>query len=176
MNRRIYLLTALLVVTWTISAAAGPVAKLLPLNAFGKQSMAAQGRSEADLVNDVPPSEMVKVPAYPGSYFGSSMGKGDELTGLTLASKDSPKKVIDWYRKKLGSGWQYHPEMATAEMGEVGVFIKTDKKKVSDMDALKCMQVRISKVEKPADTGFTGMMFDVTGIKSMINMTLKPMM
>ena len=44
------------------------------------------------------------------------------------------------------------------------------------MDSLKYQQIRISKVEKPEDTGFAAMLFDVTDIKTMINMTVKPMM
>ena len=104
------------------------------------------------------------------------MGTGDVLNSVTLMSKDSSEKVVEWYRKKLGTAWQSAPDQVTAELKEVGVFLKTDKKNVSAMDALKLKQVRISKVENPQDTGFAGMMFDVTGIKTMINITVKPMM
>ena len=67
------------------------------------------------------------------------------------------------------------PELATKELGEIAVFIKSGKKSISAMDSFKYQQIRISKVEKPGDTGFAAMVFDVTGIKSLINMTVKPM-
>ena len=174
--KRLVFLLLILTFVWAVSAVADPIAPLAPLNALGKQALAAEGKTEADMLNDVPPKEIVGIPAYPGSYFGGSMGTGDVLYTVSLMSKDSPEKVVEWYRKKLGTAWQSAPDQATAALKEVGVFLETDKKNVNAMDAMKLKQVRISKVENQQDTGFAGMMFDVTGIKTMINITVKPMM
>jgi len=146
------------------------------MNDYGKQAFAAEGKKEADILKDIPPKEIVEIPACPGSYFGMSTGTNEELSGVTLISRDDPGKVIAGYRKQLGNHWRYLPNLATAQLGEVGVFVKTDKKNVNALDSLKYKQLRISKVEKPEDTGFIAMMFDVRGIKSMIVMTLKPAM
>ena len=139
------------VVVLSVAATAEPIAPLAPLNDFGKQAFAAEGKTEADMENDIPPKDLVGIPPYPDSYFGSSMGDGDELNAVTLISKDSAEKVVAWYQKELSSGWQYLPELATKQMNEVGVFINTDVKAISAMDALRYKQVRISKVEKPED-------------------------
>ena len=176
MKRLVVLLIVVAMAAWGASVFAKPIASLAPLNAFGKQSLASEGKTEADLLNDVPPMEIVKVPAYPGSYFGGSMGTGDVLSSVSLMSKDSPEKVVDWYAKNLGSSWRSFPDQAMGALKEVGVFLETDKKNVTAMDAMKLRQVRVSKVEKPEDTGFAAMMFDVTGIKSMINITVTPLM
>ena len=180
MKRTTFLLMAVLLIVWTASAVAEPIAGLAPLNSLTKQSLAAEGKTEADMLNDLPTKEMVGIPGYPGSFFAGAMSTGegtDEvLTNLTLMSKDSAEKVTDWYAKNLGSGWGSFPDQITGALKEVGVFFETDKKTLELMDSLKLKQVRISRVENPTDTGFAGMMFDVTGIKSMINITVKPLM
>ena len=175
MKKMIFLLPVLMFV-WTASAAAEPTAPLAPLNAFGKQALMAEGKTEADILKDVPPKDLVGIPAYPGSFFGGSMGSGEVLNSVILMSKDSPDKVVQWYKNKLGAAWQSVPDHATPELKEVEVFLETDNKNVSPMDALKLRQVRISKVESPEDTGFAGMMFDVTDIKTMINIAVTPLM
>jgi hypothetical protein len=170
------LLAAAILIIWTVPAAAEPIAALAPLNSFAKQSLAAEGKTEADMLNDVPPKELVGIPGYPGSYFGGSMGTDEVLTSVTIMSKDSPEKVVKWYADNLGSSWRSFPDQVTSALKEVSVFIKTDKKTIDAMDAMKLKQVRISKVESPTDTGFASMMFDVTGIKTMINITVTPLM
>jgi hypothetical protein len=174
--KKLILLLTILTFVCAATAVAEPIAPLAPLNALAKQALAAEGKTEADMLKDVPPKEVVGIPAYPGSYFGVSMGTGDVLNSVTLMSRDSPEKVVQWYEKKLGSAWQSAPDQITAALKEVGVFLETDKKNISAMDAMKLKQVRISKVENPTDTGFAGMMFDVTGIKTMINIAVTPLM
>ncbi|MDH3220325.1 MAG: hypothetical protein OEO19_12395 [Gammaproteobacteria bacterium] len=149
---------------------------MAPLNSFGKQAFAAEGKTEEDVRSDIPSSEMVGLPAFPDSYFAGAGGDGDSIDTLMLMSKADSAEVVAWYQKKLGGGWRNIPDLATEQLGEVAVFVKTDKKNISAMDSLKYQQIRISKVEKPEDTGFAAMMFDVSGIRSMINMTVKPMM
>lgn len=163
-------------VFFSVAATAEPIAPLAPLNDFGKQAFAAEGKTEAEMEKDIPPKDLVGLPPYPGSYFGSSMGDGDELNSVILISSDSTEQVVAWYQRELGSEWQYLPELATQQMNEVGVFVNTSDQAISAMDALRHRQIRISKVEKPEDTGFVAMMFDVKGIKSMIVMTIRPFM
>ena len=174
--KKIIFLTVIMLMSWTILAFAEPVAPLLPHNDMGKQMLAAQGKTRADAMKEVPTKAEVGLPVYPDSYVGTAGKSNGVLSSIQLVSKDSPEKVIQWYKEKLGKEWKYMPEFTTKQIGEVGVFVKTDKEKVSDMDALKLLQIRIVKVEKPDDTGFLAMAFDVTGIKSTINMQIKPFM
>jgi len=176
MKKILFTLTVIEVMIWTVSAFAEPVAPLLPYNEMGKQMLAAQGKTRKDAVKDVPTKAEVGLPVYPGSYVGTAGKSNGVLSSVQLVAKDSPEKVIQWYKEKLGKEWKYMPEFATKQIGEVGVFVKTDKEKVSAMDALKLLQIRIVRVEKPDDTGFLAMAFDVTGIKSTINMQIKPIM
>lgn len=176
MKKIIYSFTILSALIFAGSSFAEPIAQLAPLNAFGKQSFAAEGKTEEEARKDIPSKEMVGLPAYPDSYFAGAMGDEDSLSSVSLMSKANVEDVIAWYQKNLGGEWQNVPELATKQIGEVAVFVKSDKKKISVMDSFKLQQIRISKVEKPEDTGFAAMMFDVTGIKSMINMTVKPLM
>jgi len=171
-----YALTILSVLISSGSSFAEPIAQLAPLNAFGKQSFAAEGKTEAEARQDIPSKEMVGLPAYPDSYFAGAVGDEKTISSVTLISKASAEKVVAWYSKTLGGEWQNVPELATKQIGEIAVFIKSDKKKISVMDSFKLQQIRISKVEKPEDTGFAAMVFDVSGIKSMINMAIKPLM
>lgn len=176
MNKMVIMLAIIVVMVWTIPVFAEPVAPLLPYNEMGKQMLEAQGKTREDAVKEVPTKAEVGLPIYPGSYVGTAGKSNGVLSSVQLVSKDSPEKVIQWYKEKLGKEWKYMPEFATKQIGEVGVFVKTDKEKVSDMDALKLLQIRIVKVEKPDDTGFLAMAFDVTGIMSTINMQIKPFM
>lgn len=175
LNRSV-ILGVVFFIFWTNNSVAEPVGKLAPLTSLSKQSLVAEGKTEADMLEDIPSKEMVGMPAYPDAYFAGAMGDVDTLSALTLMSKDSAKEIISWYKKKLGDEWQDVPELAMEDLGEVAVFIKSDKKKISVIDSFKYQQIRISKVEKPEDTGFAAMVFDVTGIKCMINMTIKPLM
>ena len=175
MKRSFLLLIVALIVAWAVSAIAGPIAPLAPVNELGKQMFAAEGKTVAEAQKDVPPEEMVGIPAYPGSYFTMGEGDGDELISVKLISKDSPEKVVAWYQKNLGKGWHYVPDHTIKQLGEVGVFVQADNRSISVNEAMKHKQLRVSKVEKPEETGF-GMVFDVSGIKSMIVMTIKPMM
>lgn len=176
MKKILHLITVTFLLAWINSSFAEPIAKLAPLNSLGKQAFAAEGKTEADAQKDIPSKAMVGLPAYPGAYFAGAGGDEESLSSVSLMSKDSADAVVSWYQKNLGSGWQNVPDLATKELNEVAVFIKSNKKNISAMDSLKYQQIRISKVEKPTDTGFAAMMFDVTGIKAMINMTIKPFM
>lgn len=174
--RKIIILTVIMLMSWTILAVAEPIAPLLPYNDMGKQMLTAQGKSTADALKDVPTKAAVDLPVYPGSYVGTSGSSNGVLSSIQFVSKDNPEKIIAWYKKQLGGGWKYMPEFATKELGEIGVFVETDKSTVSAMDTLRSRMIRIAKVEKPDDTGFLAMAFDVTGIKAMINMQIKPIM
>ena len=176
MNKFFYALAILSSLIYPGSSFAEPIAQLAPLNSMGKHSFAAEGKTEADARKDIPSREMVGLPAYPDSYFAGASGDEKSISFVSLMSKASAKEVAAWYQKNLGGGWQNVPELATKQIGEIAVFVKSDKKKISAMDSLKLQQIRISKVEKPQDTGFAAMFFDVTGIKCMINMTIKPFM
>ena len=180
MKRSFLLLIVALIFVWVVSAIAEPVAPLATLSATGKLIFAAEGKTEADMKKNIPPKELVSIPAYPGSLFVLAEGDENELTMVQLISKDSPEKVIAWYKKQLGKEWQNVPDLATKQLGDVGVFVKTDKKNISALDALNYKQLSVSKVEKPGDTGFIdafsliAVIFDVRGIKSWIVMTVKP--
>ncbi|MDF1581410.1 MAG: hypothetical protein P1P74_11635 [Desulfuromonadales bacterium] len=176
MEKSIYLLAFVMTVAWSSATFAEPVAPLATPNAYGKQSFAVEGKTIADVEKELPSKEMVDIPAYPGSLFAMGSEANGELSSVQLISTASPAEVIAWYKKTLGKDWQYSPNLAIKEAGQVGVFVNTHKKNISAMDALKHRQLSVSKVEKPGDTGFIEMMFDVTGIRSMIVMTLKPMM
>lgn len=176
MDTKVIVLTVAALMGWAALAFAEPVAPLLPYNDAGRQMLAAQGKTVADALKDVPTGDEVGLPVYPGSYMGTA-GKSDgAVSSVQLVSKDDAEKVIAWYKKELGKAWKYVPELATEQMGEIGVFVKTDKEKVDSIDSLSMQQIRIAKVEKPEDTGFLAMAFDVTGVKTMINMQIKPLM
>ncbi len=177
MKRSALLLTGILMLVWAASAIAEPIAPLATLTDFGKQFFAAEGKTEADAKKDIPSRELVGVPAYPGSHFGVLGGDGTvDGSSVQLISKDSPEKVIDWYRKQLGKDWQYVPDLAAKQMNEVGVFAKTRKKNIDALNAFRYKLLRVSKVEKPGDIGHIDMLFDVKGIKSLIVITFKPAM
>lgn len=176
MKRPVCMFAVLLIVAWTVSAFAEPYASLAPRNAFGKQAMASKGQTMADIQKKLPTKEMVKIPAYPGSYFGSEAMMNGVLSNIQLIAKDSPEKVIAWYKKNLGSNWQYVPDLITKQMGEVGVFVETDNPNIDAFDSLKYRQIRIIRVTKPEDTGFLGMFLEMKGIKSMITLQIKPVM
>ena len=95
------------------NASAEPIAQLAPLNSFGKQAFAAQGKTEEDVRNDIPSTEMIGLPAFPGSYFAGAGGdgEGDSIVTLMLMSKADPAEVVSWYQRKLGSGWQNIPNL-----------------------------------------------------------------
>ena len=170
------MLIVALIVVWAVSAIAEPIAPLATLTDVGKQVFAAEGKTEADMKKDIPPKELVDIPAYPDSRFVMAEGDENELTMVQLISKDSPEKVVAWYKKQLGKEWQYVPGLATKRLNDVEIFVKTDKKNISEIDSLSYKQLEVAKVEKPGDTGVIGMVFDVSGIKSWIIMTLKPIM
>lgn len=176
MKKKGLILTAVFVLGLAVSAFAEPAANLLPYNSFGKQALAAEGKSEADALKDTPSKQAVGLPVYPGSYFGTSGASNGVLSSAQFVSKDGPEKIIAWYKKQLGSTWQYVPDLATKQLGEIGVFVKSNKPNISGMDSLSSKQIRISKVEKPEDTGFVAMVFDVSGVKAIINMQIKPIM
>jgi len=176
MKRSVFLTIAVLTVFYATQAVAGPIAPLATLTDVGKQIFAAEGKTEADMKKDIPPKELVGIPAYPDSRFVMAEGDENELTMVQLISKDSPEKVIAWYKKQLGKEWQYVPGLATKRLNDVEIFVKTDKKNISAIDSLSYKQLEVAKVEKPGDTGVIGMVFDVSGIKSWIIMTLKPVM
>lgn len=164
-----------LLLAWVSVATAGPIAPMLPLNDFGKKSYAAEGKTVADAEKELPTAEEVGIPAYPGSRVGMSGESNGVLSMVQLLSQDSPDKVIAWYKEHL-DGWLYAPNLAVAAMDEVGVFVKTDKKEVDAFDSLSMVAVRIRKIEKKGDTGFIEMAFDVKGYKTLIDMTIKPVM
>jgi len=176
MKRSVFLTIAVLTVFYATQAIAEPVAPLATLTDVGKQIMEAEGTTEADMKKDVPPKELVGIPAYPGSLFVMAEGDENELSMVQFISKDSPEKVIAWYKKQLSKEWQYMPGLATKRLNDVEIFVKTNKKNISAIDSLNYQQLEIAKVEKPGDIGAIEMVFDVSGIKSWIIMTLKPMM
>ena len=164
-------------VVWAASAIAEPIAPLATLNDIGKLMLASEGKTEADAKKDIPSRELVGIPAYPGSRFGAIGGDGTvDGNSVQLISKDSPEKVIDWYRKQLGKDWQYVPDLAEEQMKEVGVFAKTRKKNIDALNSFRYKLLRVSKVEKPGDIGHIDMLYDVKGIKSLIVITFKPAM
>ncbi len=176
MKKFVFMFTVFMMIAWTVTAFAEPYAPLAPRNAFGKQAMASNGQTMADVQKELPTKEMVEIPAYPGSYFGSAGKSNGILSTIQLIAKDSPEKVIAWYKKNLGKDWQYVPDLITEQLGEVGVFVQTDNPNVDAFDSLKYRQIRIAKVEKPEDTGFLGMFLEMKGIKSMITVQIKPFM
>lgn len=95
------------------------------------------------------------------------------LSSIQFVSRDKPDTIFTGYKKQRGKGWKYLPEIATKQLGEIGVFVITEK---ATMDAMRSQQIRIAKVEKPEDTGFITMTFDVTGVKAMINIQIKPIL
>jgi hypothetical protein len=174
MKRSIFLPMAVLIVFGTAQAAvAGPIAPLAPVNELGKIVFAEEGMTVAEAQKDVPSEEMVGIPAYPGSNFVLGEEAGGELISVKLISKDSPEKVVAWYQKNMGKGWHHVPDHTIKELGEVGVFVQADNRNISVNEAMKHKQLRVSKVENPEEWGFA-MVFDVSGTKSMIVMTLIP--
>ncbi len=176
MKRSVFILAVSFILSWAAAVAAGPIAPMLPLKDYGKKAFAAEGKTIADVEKQLPTAEQVSLPAYPDSRYGMSGKSNGVLSSLQLLSKDSPDKVIAWYKEKLGAGWLYAPNVANAVLGEVGVFVKTDKKQVDAFDLMKTIYITLSKIEKEGDTGFIEMMFDVSGYKTIITYSLKPLM
>jgi hypothetical protein len=174
--RHTLLVLAVLMLLVCSFAWAGSVAQLLPLNDYGKQSLAAKGKTRADMEKDMPSGERIPLPVYPGSFYGMVSSQGEEISTISFLSKDSADEVVAWYREQLGKNWQAAPQLAVKQMKQVGVFVNSDKNDLSPMAALKYRQLSVAQVESADDTGFIAMMFDVSGIRSMIVMTLKPMM
>ena len=176
MKNTLFSLSLIALVSWAISVWAEPAAPFLPYNDMGKKLLSSQGKTPTDAQKEAPTKEQVGMPIYPGSYLGTTGGSSGELSSVQFVSKDSADKVIAWYQKNLGKGWKQAPQLTVSQIGEVGVFVKTDLEQFDDFEAMKMQQIRIAKVEKPEDTGFLAMAFDVTGVKSIINMQIKPLM
>lgn len=174
--KQILIVFLVLLFVFSSAAFAGSICKFLPLTNLMKQSLSAEGKTVSDMENELPTAEQINIPIYPGAYCGMGGESNGELSMFQFLSKDSSEKVVSWYKAKLGDNWQYAPELAIEDMKQIAIFINTKKKNVSAMDALKYRQFAVSKVEKKDDTGFIGMSFDVSGIKSLVSMTLKPMM
>lgn len=167
---------AVLLITAPALLIAEPAAPLLPYNEMGKQMLNAQGKTIKDAAREVPSKADVGLPVYPGSYMGSYAKSGGALSSVQLATRDGPDEVIAWYRKNLSGEWKYQPKLALQQMGEVGVFVKTDQPSMDTMAAMRLQQIRIVRIDKPDDTGFLAMTFDVTSIRAVINMQIKPFM
>lgn len=156
---------------------AEPYAPLLPLNEQAKQVMKASGKTDAQRNKEAPSKDEIDIPAYPDAYLSTGGESNGVLSNVELVSSDSPKKVIAWYKNKLvGKGWQFIPELATKQLNEVGVFVESSNPKLDAFDALKFRQIRIRKVEKPEDVGLASMFGDVSGVKSVISIQVKPVM
>lgn len=85
-------------------AAAAPIAKVAPLVPGVPAALAAQRAKMVPDAADVP------LPAYPNSYFISSMSQpGGGLLAVVLVSNDPPSKVRAWYAAHLKS-MQYFPK------------------------------------------------------------------
>lgn len=78
----------------------------------------------------VPTKDEVGIPVYPGAVISSVSApredtlkfKKEILPFVILVSKDSPEKVISYYKKKLTSanGWNYNDEFKTFVKGPPG--------------------------------------------------------
>ena len=151
---------------------AEPYATPMPLNKQGKEMMSYQGISEADRLKKMPQKGDIDIPAYPGSLLGMTGGSGGKWSMITLLSKDSTEKVVEWYKKNL-KGWQYVPSLSTKQLNEIAVFVETDNPKISAIDAISHRQVRVSVIKDPkVDLGFEAMLGDVDEIKSRISLQL----
>jgi hypothetical protein len=97
-------LGAPLLLAASVSAAAAPYARPAPLAPNVPPEVAA---NQAKMIPD---AADVSLPAYPGSYFISSMGPAKHPFAVVLASDDPPAKVQAWYAAHL-KGMQYYPEL-----------------------------------------------------------------
>lgn len=74
--------------------------------------------------NEIPATDQVGVPAYPGAVVlsVSSMqdGSGGSIPFMNLASEDPPEKVENWYKERLSEmpGWKYHDTYEFFYQGE----------------------------------------------------------
>ena len=159
-------------------AMAEPYAPLLPLNEQGKQMMKATGKTEAQRVGEAPSRDEIDIPAYPGAYMSMSGKSNGVLSSVQLVSGDAPEKVVAWYRDMLTAmGWQSRPSLATKLLDEVAVFIETTRADIGMIDAMKYRQVRIRKINNAQDDlPFEAMVSDVSGVKSVISIQVKPAM
>jgi len=157
-------------------AIAEPYAALMPLSSQGKTMVQAAGKTDAQRAKEAPAKKEIDIPAYPGAYQSMTSKSDGVWNSVQLISNDSPGKIIAWYKKMTGKKWQYVPDLAIKQMGEVGVFLETSKKNIDDFDAMKYRSIRIQKVEKKEDLGFAATMGDLPKAKAVINIQLKPMM
>lgn len=92
------------IVLATGPAFADPVATVPPMAPNIPKALIAQQAKMVPDAADVP------LPAYPNSYFISSMGKaGVDLSAVVLVSNDPPEKVKAWYAAHLPN-MKYFPK------------------------------------------------------------------
>lgn len=92
------------VVLATGPALANPIAKIPPMAPDVPKALIEQQAKMVPDAADVP------LPAYPNSYFISSMGRaGIDLSAVVLVSNDPPEKVKAWYAAHLPN-MQYFPK------------------------------------------------------------------
>ena len=156
-------------------AMAAPYASMMPLSAQGKQMMKAAGKTDAQRAAEAPAEDEIDIPAYPGAFLGVTGGTKGAWSSVQLISNDSTGKIIAWYKGKLGNKWQYSPSLAVEQMGQVGVFIETNKKQLDGFDLMKFRTITIAKVEKPEDLGFAATLGDLPNAKATIALQVKPM-
>ena len=145
MKNTLFSLFIITLVSWAVSIRAEPAAPFLPYNDTGKELLSSQGKTLADAQKEAPTKEQVGIPIYPGSYLGTTTDSNGELSSVQFVSKDSADKVIAWYQKNLGKGWKQAHQLAVSQIGEIGVFVKTDLEKIDNFNSMKMQQIKMKK-------------------------------
>jgi len=176
MKRTLAMVVVLLFTGLPLALAGEPVAPLLPLSKDGEKMMRASGKTLRDIQNSAPSRKAVSLPVYPGAYYAGNATSGGKLVSVELLAKEGPAKVVEWYEKHLGPGWaRLADKYLVKQLKQVAVFAETTNPSPKPIEIMNLRTVQVMRVEKPEDTGFASMFFDVSGVRTRIVLGVTPM-
>ncbi len=161
-KRIVFSLLALVFIFVSTAFATEPVAPFLP---FADIKIPPEMKAKIK----APSKQQVGVPVYPGARLGAVVESDGKLSSIDLFTKDSPSKVVAWYKKHLSKDWSKLSEkFHIKQLKHEGYFAKTKNPDPDPMDLMKTKSIQIMRVETPEDAGFTAMFFNVKGMKTRI--------
>jgi len=140
-------------------ACADPIGKVPELNHSGAQILAASGKSHADIVSEVPSRETVGLPVYPGALYTGSVTADGMLPSVIMVSGDSVETVKEWYLGQAGLSYS-----ETSDIFYVG-----DEYKMMESES-----VMLQDISDDPQASFSGMAFDMEGMKTQFTISYKP--
>lgn len=150
------------------TAGAEPAAPLLELTDQGMQMVKNQGKTLADVENNIPTKASIGIPIYPEAFYathveGTQEGSYPMLPSINLVSSDSPETITAWYRDNL-AGWQYDETFVLFH----------DAEGEADMDSLMSVETQTVSIMAEDDPGLDLMFYKTDDVKSRIIIRYKP--